>query len=50
MIKHLWPLLVPGGIMAFDDMNQRGARKLIEETFGAGLHLNMGVWYARKGE
>ncbi len=48
VILHLWPRIVPGGIMAFDDMNQPAAKALIEQTFGSNLHLSFGVWYARK--
>jgi predicted O-methyltransferase YrrM len=33
VIDHLWPRMVSGGIMAFDDMNTNGGRRAIEETF-----------------
>ena len=33
VIDYLWPRMVPGGIMTFDDMNTTGGRRAIEETF-----------------
>jgi len=33
VIDIFWPLLVPGGVMAFDDMFTAGGRRAILETF-----------------
>lgn len=34
VIDLLWPRLVPGGIMAFDDIDTIGGRKAIDQRFG----------------
>jgi O-methyltransferase len=47
VLEHLWPRLVPGGVMVFDDMNQRACRLLLEERFGSTLTDDR-VWYVRK--
>ena len=33
VIDHLWPRVVPGGIIVFDDMDTVGGRRAIRETF-----------------
>lgn len=48
VINHLWGRVVPGGVMAFDDMNQDGAKRLIQWTFGDQLQEQGGVWFVRK--
>lgn len=36
VIDHMWPLVVPGGIMIFDDYPYlEGARKAVDDAFGA---------------
>lgn len=48
VIDTLWPKVVSGGIIVFDDENTVGGKKAIMETFGAGLHNHGGRHYAVK--
>lgn len=58
VIDLLWPRIVPGGVMAFDDMNTHGGQKAIFETFHRQtdghfhnqppVHQHMGWWIVRK--
>jgi O-methyltransferase len=48
VIRRLWPRMVPGGIMVFDDMDTAGGNRAITEAFGDRMHLTVGRWYARK--
>ena len=36
VIDNLWPRIVPGGILAFDDMDTPGGEAAIREAFSAG--------------
>jgi O-methyltransferase len=48
VIDELWPRMVAGGIMAFDDMDTHGGEKAIRETFGDTLGLSHGWYCVRK--
>lgn len=58
VIDLLWPRIVPGGVMAFDDMDTNGGRKAILETFPRQMsgvlyqtppiHEHKGWWIVRK--
>lgn len=58
VIDLLWPRIVPGGIMAFDDMDTAGGQRAIGETFpeqtsgiqndNPPIHQHMGWWIVRK--
>lgn len=58
VIDLLWPRIVPGGVMAFDDMDTNGGRKAILETFPPQMsgtvyrippiHKHRGWWIVRK--
>jgi O-methyltransferase len=49
VIQVFWPIMVPGGVMVFDDMDTRGGRKAIKEAFeGRGLAELHGRTYVRK--
>ena len=47
VIEHLWPRLVPGGLMVFDDDNTPGGKHAITEGIDELLELK-GRVYARK--
>ena len=47
VIDTFWPVMIPGGIMAFDDMDTAGGRKAIEETF-PNISQECGWWRVRK--
>ena len=34
VIAKLWPRMIPGGVMVFDDWDQDGGRKVIQAAFG----------------
>lgn len=42
VIDELMPRMVPGGIMAFDDVDTEGGRKAISESFGSHLVVRHG--------
>lgn len=58
VIDLLWSRIVPGGVMAFDDMDTNGGRKAILETFAMQtdgnfhrqppVHQHRGWWIVRK--
>lgn len=48
VIDELWPRVVSGGIMMFDDMNTIGGRQAIRETFGDVIEESMGRYFVRK--
>jgi hypothetical protein len=50
VIDRMWPLVVPGGVLLFDDYPYlEGARKAVEESFNpAGLRLCEQRYYAVK--
>jgi O-methyltransferase len=48
VIQRLWPRVVPGGIIVFDDSDQIAARKVIEDAFGGQLQDVRGRVYVRK--
>jgi O-methyltransferase len=48
VIEHLWPLVVPGGIMVMDDMDTSGGRRAIRETFAADLQFAEDRYFVRK--
>ena len=50
VIDHMWPLVVPGGIMLFDDYPYLpGAKKAVDESFSAEeLHQNGEHFYVMK--
>lgn len=47
VIDELWPRMVSGGIMVFDDMNTTGGRRAIEESFRE-VHQYRGRHYVVK--
>lgn len=49
VIDAFWPRLVSGGVIVFDDTNQRAAGAMIRATFGDDLRESMGRSYVRKG-
>lgn len=58
VIDLLWHRIVPGGVMAFDDMDTNGGRRAIFETFPVqmdgnfhtrpAIHQHRGWWIVRK--
>jgi hypothetical protein len=49
VIGAMVPRLVPGGIIAFDDMNQGAVRDYLQNKFEGRLIEYMGVWHMRFG-
>lgn len=49
VIDHLWPRLVAGGIICFDDTDTIGGHRAIEETFQGRLLFAHNRWHVRKG-
>jgi len=47
VIEVFWPLLTPGGIMAFDDIYTTGGKRAILEVF-PDIEMDRGWWYTRK--
>jgi hypothetical protein len=47
VIDTFWPMLVPGGVIAFDDMDTAGGQRAILETF-PGIGQELGWWCVRK--
>jgi cephalosporin hydroxylase len=47
VISKFWPLLVPGGVMAFDDMDTVGGARAIKEVF-PDISQELGWWCVRK--
>lgn len=48
VLALLWPLVIPGGIIAFDDWDQPACREVIQRNFGDLLECYAGRWYVRK--
>ncbi len=48
VIDHLFPRMVDGGIMVFDDVDQDGARRVIQETFNKRIQHSNGRFFVRK--
>jgi hypothetical protein len=58
VIDLLWPRIVPGGVIAFDDMDTHGGQKAIRETFPLQtdgeftgqppIHQHRNWWIVRK--
>ena len=49
VLDHLWPLVMPDGIVVFDDMDTVGGRRAIGEMFGDSLKNYNGRNYVVKG-
>lgn len=47
VITKFWPILVPGGMMAFDDMDTVGGSRAIKEVF-PDIAQELGWWCVRK--
>ena len=47
VIAKFWPILVPGGVIAFDDMDTRGGSTAIKEAF-PDIGQELGWWCVRK--
>ena len=48
VIETLYSRLVPGGVLAFDDMDTAGGARAIREFFDGRLHTRGGYWYVVK--
>lgn len=48
VIERMWPLVVPGGVMAFDDVDTNGGKRAISEAFEGELTLSHGWFCVRK--
>lgn len=47
VITKLWPIIVPGGVIAFDDMDTPGGARAIKEAF-PDIAQELGWWCVRK--